>query len=69
MFTDVQISFKVPDYAAFLLDVLRNQNEDIGFDIDIENNVLTLYSDLRDFPDMTDDGNWEDYEDFLKGRE
>lgn len=69
MFTDVQISFKVPDYAAFLLDVLRNQNEDIGFDINIENNVLTLYSDLRDFPDMTDDGNWEDYEDFLKGRE
>ena len=69
MFTDVQIAFKVPDYAAFILDVLRNQNEDIGFDIDIENNVLTLYSDLRDFPDMTDDGDWEDYEDFLKGRE
>lgn len=69
MFTDVQISFKVPDYAAFLLDVLRNQNEEIGFDVNIENNVLTLYSDLRDFPDMTDDGDWEDYEDFLKGRE
>ena len=69
MFTDVQIAFKVPDYAAFILDVLRNQNEDIGFDIDIESNVLTLYSDLRDFPDMTDDGDWEDYEDFLKGRE
>ena len=63
--TDIEITFRVPYHAYKLLEIMRRQNNTLGFRLHKHDNSITLYCDLIDFPSYTNDcndiGDFEEY--------
>lgn len=64
----MDISFKIPAWAAAILELLILQNKTLDFEID-DQNMLTLSGTLYDFKSYQDDGDMKSINDFLAGRE
>ena len=63
--TDITLTFRVPRKAVGLLELIREQNLTVDFDVDRTAQTITIYSDLLDFLPYSND--WDDIEDFEDG--
>lgn len=63
--TDITLTFRVPRKAIELLELIREQNLTVEFNVDKTAQTITIYSDLLDFLPYSND--WDDIEDFEDG--
>ncbi len=69
MQTKVSISFRIPKYAYDILEIMRNQNRSVEFDLGNEISTITLTCNMLDFSEVSDDWEFEDIEGYIEGVE
>ena len=65
----IAVTFSVPKWVYIILKDISLQNSKLDFDIDSETREVTLSALMKDFGVISDDGEWPEINDYLKGVE
>lgn len=65
----IAVTFSVPKWVYLILKDISLQNSKLDFDIDSETREVTLSAIMKDFGIISDDGEWSEINDYLKGVE
>ncbi len=69
MQTKVSVSFRIPKYAYDILEIMRNQNHSVEFGLGNEISTITLTCNMLDFSEVSDDWEFDDIDEYIKGVE